>query len=65
VDIGTEIEVITVEPIKEPTPEREPAPVPVEQPAEPALVPANLLTFPLPGVEHVSDVDLKSWVKPG
>jgi hypothetical protein len=54
VDIGPEIEVITVEPIEEPGREPTPESAPVEQPAEPALVPANLLTCATPAGEQVS-----------
>jgi hypothetical protein len=56
VDIGPEIEVITVEPIEEPGRERESRPEvdPAEQPAEPELVPAgNLLTCSTPACEQV------------
>jgi hypothetical protein len=58
-DIGPEIEVITVEPIEEPRPEPElepePEQAPLEEPGEPTLVPAqNLLNSSAPGFEQVS-----------
>lgn len=39
-DIGKEIRTITVEPVENPVPEKEPAKIPPKEPAKPEKVPA-------------------------